>query len=153
MDGLNWVTYHNCMIWTFSSQQWGDHLTKTAITATYLIAGNINGQSPVARWNVEEAVAKQLIASSVPNHIFNRIKSQITTCNVWNTLQSIYQTRLKMIMVDLGKKLQGIKCADNEDVHTHFTKLNDLCEQLSAMGKILDDDKYASILLVSLPTS
>jgi hypothetical protein len=74
------------MIWTFSLQQWGDHLTSTAITATYLIAGNINGQSLVARWNAEEAVAKQLIASSVPNHIFNWIKSQITICDVWNTL-------------------------------------------------------------------
>jgi gag-polypeptide of LTR copia-type len=58
-----------------------------------------------------------------------------------------------MIMVDLGKKLQSIKCGDNEDVHAHFTKLNDLHEQLLAMGKILGDDEYASILLRSLPTS
>src|SRR6267142_2035479 len=58
-----------------------------------------------------------------------------------------------MIVVDLGKKLQNIKCGDDNDIRIHFTKLDNLCEQLSAMGKILGDDEYASILLGSLPTS
>ena len=58
-----------------------------------------------------------------------------------------------MIVVDLSKKLQNIKCGDNDNVHTHFTKLDDLREQLSAMRKILGDNEYALILLRSLPTS
>jgi hypothetical protein len=102
---------------------------------------------------MEEAVAKQLITSSVPDHIFNWIKSQITVCDIWNTLQSIYQIRSKMIMVDPGKKLQSIKCSDDKDVCAHFTKLDDSCEQLLAMGKILGNNEYALILLGSLPTS
>ena len=102
---------------------------------------------------MEEATAKQLIASSVPDHVFNQIKMQITATDVWNTLQALYQTRSKMIVVDLSKKLQNIKCSDDDDVCTHFTKLDNLHEQLSAMGKILGNNEYASILLGSLPTS
>jgi gag-polypeptide of LTR copia-type len=146
-DGLNWVTYCDRMIWTFSSRRWSDHLTNTAITQAYIDAGNVNGQSPQTRWDAEEAAAKQLIASSVPDHVFNRIKTQTTTRDVWNTLRSLYQTRSKMIVVDLGKKLQGTKCNDDDDVRAHFTKLNDLREQLAAMGKTIDDDEYSSILL------
>jgi len=58
-----------------------------------------------------------------------------------------------MIAVDLGKKLQNIKCGNNNDICAHFTKLDDLHKQLSAMGKILGNNEYASILLRSLPTS
>jgi len=128
-------------------------LTSTAITQEYINVGNINGQTPQSRWDTEEATAKQLIASSIPDHVFNRIKMQITATDVRNTLRAHYQTRSKMIMVDLGKKLQNIKCGDDDDVCAHFTKLDNLREQLSAMGKILGDDKYTSILLGSLPTS
>jgi len=128
-------------------------LTSTTITQEFIDTGDINGQTPQSRWDVEEATAKQLIASSIPDHIFNWIKMQIIATDVWNTLRALYQTRSKMIMVNLGKKLQNIKCSNDDDVHAHFTKLNNLREQLSAMGKILGDDEYASILLGSLPTS
>jgi hypothetical protein len=56
-------------------------------------------------------------------------------------------------VVDLGKKLQGTKCSEEDDVRAHFTKLNDLREQLSTMGEDVDDDEYSSILLGSLPPS
>src|ERR1700730_18037163 len=72
---------------------------------------------------------------------------------VWDTLKSLYQTRSKMIMVDLGKKLQGTTCSEEDDMRAHFTKLNDLRDQLSAMGKYIGDDEYSSILLGSLPPS
>ena len=72
---------------------------------------------------------------------------------VKHTLSPLYQTRSKIIVVDLGKKLQNIKCDKNKNVYAHFTKLNNLHEQLSAMGKILSDNEYSLILLGSLPTS
>ena len=152
-DGLNWVTYRDRMIWAFSSRRWSDHLTTSILPVNYILAGNINGQTPQDRWDAEEAAAKQLIASSIPDHVFNRIKSKTTAMEVWDTLKSLYQTRSKMIVVDLGKKLQGTRCSEEDDVRAHFTKLNDLREQLSAMGKDVDDDEYSSILLGSLPPS
>src|ERR1700730_15420933 len=61
MDGLNWVTYHDRMIWAFSSHHWSEHLTTSALPARYTLAGDINGQTPQDHWNAEEAGAKQLI--------------------------------------------------------------------------------------------
>jgi len=48
--------------------------------------GNINGQTLQSRWDAEEAAAKKLITSSIPDHVFNQIKMQITATDVWNTL-------------------------------------------------------------------
>ena len=58
-----------------------------------------------------------------------------------------------MITVDLGKKLQSAKLGDEDDACAHFTQLMDLQEQLASMGKTLDDNEFASILLGLLPPS
>jgi hypothetical protein len=125
----------------------------TTIPATYIAAGTINGLTPDQRWAAKEAAAKNMIAASVPDHVFNRIKNKTTTMEVWAAMKAIYQTRSKIITVDLGKKLQSARLGDEDDAHAHFTWLVDLREQLASMGKTLDDDEFASILLGSLPTS
>ena len=152
-DGSNWVTYRDRMTWAFNSRLWGDHLTNASVTPAYIAVGDVNGQTPAQRWAAEEAAAMNMIAASVPNQVFNRIKSKTNTMEVWNTVKAIYQTRSKMHKVDLGKKLQNAKLGDEDDAHAHFTWLVDMREQLAAMGKNLDDDKFASILLGSLPPS
>jgi gag-polypeptide of LTR copia-type len=92
MDGLNWVTYRNCMLWAFASRQWSHHLDTITVPPSYINTGIVNRQTPQEHWDVEEAAARQLIASSVPDHIFNQIKSKNTTHKVWDTLKSLYQT-------------------------------------------------------------
>ena len=153
MDGSNWVTYRDRMIWAFNSRQWDSHLTTTTIPTTYTAAGVVNGLDPNQRWNAEEAVAKNMMATSIPDHVFNRIKSKTSTMEVWNAIKALYQTRSKMITVDLGKKLQNTKLGDKDNAQAHFTQLMNLREQLASMGKTLNDDEFASILLGSLPPS
>jgi hypothetical protein len=45
------------------------------------------------------------------------------------------------------------RCGEMDNVHTHFDQLADLCEQLTTMGKEIDDINYMDILLASLPPS
>ena len=58
-----------------------------------------------------------------------------------------------MITVDLSKQLLNTKLGDDEDARAHLTCLQDLQEQLTSMGKTIDDDEFASIILGSLPPS
>jgi hypothetical protein len=153
MDRSNWVTYRDRLTWAFNSRLWSDHLMGTTTPATYIAAGTINRLTPDQRWEAEEAAAKNMIAASVPDHIFNHIKNKTTAMEVWTTVKAIYQTRSKMITVDLSKKLQSARLGNEDDAHTHFTWLVDLQEQLASMGKTLDNNEFASILLGSLPTA
>jgi gag-polypeptide of LTR copia-type len=149
-DGANWISYRDRMIWAFDNRRWSEHLTNDAVPATWVTIGTI---TPQQRWEAEEASTKNLIAASVPDHVFNRIKSKTNTKEIWDAIKEIYQKRSKMITVDLGRKLQSTKLSDNEDARAHFTHLSDMREQLSSMGKTIDDDEFASILLGSLPPS
>src|ERR1700677_4769042 len=135
------------MVWNFNSCRWADHLAGPTIPQTYINAGIVNGQDPDQCWASEEAAAMNMIAASVPDHVFNCIKSKTNTHKVWNVVKAIYQTPLKMITVDLGKKLQSAKMDDDDDARVHLTQLQDLREQLASMGKNYDSDEFASILL------
>ena len=42
-------------------------------------------------------------------------------------------------------------CGDDNDIHAHFAKLANICEQLVAMGQSIVDQQYANILLALLP--
>ena len=114
-DGSNWVTYRDRMIWAFNSQWWSSHLTNTTTPAAYTAAGNINGLDPGQCWEAEEAAAMNLTATSVPDHVFNHMKSKMSTMEVWNVVKALYQSRSKMITVDLGTKLQNIKLGDEDN--------------------------------------
>ena len=59
---------------------------------------------------------------------------------------------MTMIVVDMMRKLQNMKCGEDIDVRAHFTKLDNMRNQISAMGKNFMDEEYASILLGSLPS-
>src|SRR6266404_3390892 len=152
-NGTNWVTYRDHMQWAFNLSRWLEHLTNVTVTPTYIAEGDINGRSPQQQWGDHEAGAMQMIAATVPDHIFNRIKSKPNTTELWGALKAIYQTKTKMSVVDLGQKLQNIRCDEDGNIHAHFNLLSDMREQLTSMGKTTDDDEFMSILLASLPPS
>jgi hypothetical protein len=91
-DGSNWVTYWDCMLFAFNSRRWMAHLNSPTIPAAYTAVGDINGVTPDERWASEEAAASQLIAASVPDHVFNRIKTKANTMEIWDTVKAIYQS-------------------------------------------------------------
>ena len=111
-DGSNWVTYRDRMTLTFRSRQWSLHFTTTTTPQSYTAAGDINGQTLGQRWSNEEDMAMDLIASTVPDQVFNRVKTHTTTMDMWNAIKAIYQTRLEVATIDLRLKLQGTKLAD-----------------------------------------
>src|SRR5216684_9317019 len=55
--------------------------------------------------------------------------------------------------MDLMNKLQFSKCAEGDNLCTHFLDLTNLCAQLSTMGKSFSDEDFATILLRSLSDS
>ena len=152
-DGSNWVVYRNRMIWAINLRQWSEHLTRATVPPSYITAGIINGLTPDQRWEAEEASAKHLIAVSVPDDVFNCIKTKPNAMEVWRAVETFYLSRTKYIRVDLDKKLQNAKLDSEGDVRAHFMSLTDLREQLSSMGKHYDEDEFAAILLGSLPSS
>ena len=96
---------------------------------------------------------KQAIAALVPDSIFNRIKGSMRTKDVWDVLKALFEGRTQMIVVDLCRQIQSLKCGEDDNVRTHFDNIANLHKQLATMGKTIPDDEYALILLGSFPSN
>jgi gag-polypeptide of LTR copia-type len=149
-DGANWVTYCDWIMWALDVKGLLEHLMSNTITSEYSVAGTVNGLVPEARWKRNEAMVKQLVASSVSDMVFTQIKAKKAK-EVWDQLQALYKGWSKLVLVDLCKQLQNICCGTDDDICAHFNKLTDLKEQLAAMGASIMDEEYVNILLRSLP--
>ena len=115
-DGSNWVTYRDCMLWAIDLRSLSEHLTNATITATYTTVGTVGSVTPQMRWSGDQAMVKQLIAISVPNTIFNRIKTGTTAKDVWDALRRLYEGHTMLIMIDLRRWLQTMPCGEDKSV-------------------------------------
>ena len=98
------------------------------------------------------SIITELIAESVPDTVLSKIRFKTNAMEIWTTLKGLYEGHTTMIVVDMTRKLQNTKCGEDDDVHAHFTKLDNMRDQISAMGKNFSNEEYASILLGSLPS-
>ena len=96
---------------------------------------------------------KHAITASVPDSEFNKIKTSMHAKDAWDTLKVLFKGRLQMITVDLCRKIQSLKCGEDENICTHLDNVANLCEQLATMGTTIPDNEYTSILLGSIPSS
>jgi hypothetical protein len=150
-DGSNWVTYRDRMLWTIGLHNLIPHITHDTITPEYTAAGDVGILTPQQWWDLDQCIVKQLISTSVPDTVFNSIKSGTTAKNVWDELKTLYEGCTTLILVDLGRRLQTMHCTEEDSVHDHFEKLADLCEQLTVMGRSVPDVEFAQILMGLLP--
>ena len=152
-DGTNWVVYRDRMAWAMESRALADHLTNQTMPQAYATAGVVNGLDAPTRWALGEAAVKQAIAASVPDSVFMRIRGGTRAMDVWDELRALFEGRTQMIVVDLRRQLQNLKCGDKDNVRTHFDNIANLREQLAAMGTTIPDNEYTSILLSSIPST
>ena len=115
-NGLNWVTYYDCITWLFQTCKWSEHLTNDQVTQSYVTAGDINGVTPAQFWEAEECIITQLITESVPNTVLSKIWFKTNTMEIFTTLKGLYKGHTTMIMVDMTRKLQNTKCREDDDV-------------------------------------
>src|ERR1700761_4803943 len=142
-DGSNWV-YRDRMIWAMDSRDLADHLTNDTMPTTYGAAGTVGGVMAPTQWVASKRTLKHTIAALVPDSVFNKIKSSTRAKDAWDALKALFEGRSQMIAVDLHRKIQSLKCGEDENVCTHLNNVANLHEQLATMGTTIPDSKYAS---------
>jgi len=173
-DGSNWITYKDRLRWVLDARGLSSHLddnvsepqpstvaTESSTTTptqpppdalSQLTADEQHGYiTRLEKWHVSEATIKQCIASTVPDSIFNRVKSKKTAKEVWDAVGEIFEGRSLMVAIDLRQKMQNLRCGENDNAQTHFDTLCDMNEHLPSMGVTLADHKFSSIIITSLP--
>jgi hypothetical protein len=152
-DGSNWENYRDRMILIVKSHKWKDHLTNTSPTKRYIDGGTISGATPDERWEDDEAALMNLIASSIPDSAFNKIKDKSNAKEAWEALKELHEKRSPMVAIELRWRIGNIRCGDDENLRTHLENLQVMKEKLASLGSNIPELEFAYILLRSLPPS
>ncbi len=162
-DGMNWTFYRDHFIFTAKAAQLNDYLIETAAPPSVPVPANlanptkeetdsINCHTGVVRlWKANEAIMKQALASTIPDSLFLKVKGELSAGRMWKKVKEEFEKRLKMMTVDLRRKLQEERCPKNGDVEAHLLIFKALRKELTTMSADPGDDNFIAILLGSLP--
>src|SRR5262245_24069294 len=153
-DISNWIEYRDRLQWALDARGILPHLLGTATipepVATTPDTGHetpssttsttaepsktLDGRALAIFFNEKDyktgqAQVKQAIAATIPTSIFNKIKTKKLASDVWDALVAHCQERSGMISVDLRRKMQELRCGEQENVRTHLEKLADMYER------------------------
>ncbi|PSR87021.1 hypothetical protein PHLCEN_2v5279 [Hermanssonia centrifuga] len=180
VSGSNWIIYKDRLQFAADARGYLDHLdgSKTSpiapVSPTPLLSSPAPDPKAIAayeadekkykedlvtfekdetKWKRGEGIMKQLIAGTIPDSLFIKLRHQTNARNMWLALGSEFQNKSRMVSVDLRRRLQDVRCGEKDDLQTHFLKLRTMRENLAAMGHPPADDDFYAIILGSLPPS
>ncbi|TBU36050.1 hypothetical protein BD309DRAFT_825181, partial [Dichomitus squalens] len=109
VGGSNWVLYKERLTWAADAKGLVGHLDGTSIepvappspagtSTTAPVGGTATG---LATWKKGEAIVKQLIASTIPDSLFMKVRAKGTARAIWQALASEFEKRSRMVSLDL----------------------------------------------------
>ena len=169
VSGQNWVLYKERFFWALDAHAILDHVDGTGEEPKDPVpkesrekekplsddekALEKEWRKELKEWKQGEAIAKQQIASSIPDSLFMKIRTKGSASEIWKELENHFQKRSRMVSVDLRRRIQEVRCAEKGDMIAHFATLRTMREDLAAMGQSLTEDDFYAIILGSLPSS
>src|SRR5277367_5246867 len=161
-DGSNWVIFKDRFLYAAEAASLKDHVDGTR-AAPVAPSGSstkplpedamADHQAALTKWNIDEAIIRQAIASSISDSLFLEVRKQDTALKMWEAVRNQREKKSRMVTVDLRRKLQAEKCAEQGDVRAHLNKLQAMREDLASMGGSISDEDFTSIILGSIPLS
>lgn len=104
-------------------------------------------------WVKTDDKAKATIFLSLSQNVLFNVHNESSTKEVWDKLQSMYETASTANKIFIMKKLYKLKMKDGTAMSNHINDLNTLLCQATSVGMTQDDESKAIILLCSLPDS
>ena len=168
VSGTNWVLYKERFFWALDARAILDHVDGSGKEPVDPISESARKEPKLSdadkvlekewktemkEWKQGEAIAKQQIASSIPDSLFMKVRTKGTAHEIWRELENHFQNRSRMVSVDLRRRIQEVRCAEKGDMIAHFATLRSMREDLAAMGHALKEDDFYAIILGSLPSS
>jgi hypothetical protein len=162
-DGSNWVIFKDRFLYAAAAASLSSHIDGTGVAPSPLAYSGMlteeerkkteEYEANLFRWQSDEAIIKQAIASLISDSLFLEVRKKETARDMWEAVKSQREKKSRMVTVDMRRRLQAEKCAEKGDVHTHLNKLLALREDLASMGGSITDEDFTTIVLGSIPQS
>lgn len=163
VSSTNWVIFKSRFTWVLDAHGILDHIDGTGEEPVDPIPeadrkkplteeqGKLDTEwrKDVKEWKQGEAIAKQQIASSIPDSLFVKVRAKGTAYEIWTELGKHFEKRSQI----LRRRIQELQCADKGSIMDHFATLCTMREDLASVGESLTENNFYTIIMGSLPPS
>jgi hypothetical protein len=162
--GSNWVVWKH-RIQTLIEAKWLahhlDHSTPPPPKPGALVEGATGEDTKIydkaviswKEWRQADLEVRHYIISTIPDALVIKTLNATPTKALWEAIIQECEIMSKPYQAEVLRRLQNERCAEGEDVRSHFAKMLKFHGELAATGKTVTDDHFTSILTNSLPTS
>ena len=123
VSGTNWVIYKERFMWALDARGIVDHVDGTSSEPVDPVPKEARADAKglseaqtklddewkkeLKEWKTGEAVAKQQIASTIPDSLFLKIRTKDSASAIWKALEDHFQKRSQMVAIDLRRRIQN----------------------------------------------
>jgi len=108
---------------------------------------------PTDRWRAKDRKARAHIGLLLEDSQLHLIRKEQTARGMWTVLKAYHEKSTLSNKVNLLKKLCSLKLTENGDMETHLAQMENLIDQLSALGETLAEQLTVALFLSSLRDS
>ena len=105
----------------------------------------------LAEFKKLNAKAKRLILDGIRDHIIPHVRGKDYAHEMWATLISLYQSSNENRKMVLREKLKTIKMTKSEGVVAYLTRINNVSDELAAIGDTVAPTELVRIAIQGLP--
>ena len=101
----------------------------------------------LARHKKSDAKAKLIILDGVKDHLIPHLIKKNTTWDMWEAVKALFQKKNKNWKMIYREKLRDIKMIDGEIVILYLTRVQQVCDELSAIANDVPEAEFVRIAL------
>jgi hypothetical protein len=96
---------------------------------------------------------KRIIADSIKDHLIHHISSLSSPKQMMDTLTCLFEGRNINRRMNLRSQLKNVKMQKSKTIHSYFSRVNQIKEQIEAIGDSIEGEEMVMTTLNVLPRS
>jgi hypothetical protein len=111
------------------------------------------GDEAKEKYKKDMVRAKRIIADSIKDHLIHHISSLSSPKQMMDTLTRLFEGSNINRRMTLRSQLKNVKMQNSETIHSYFSRVNQIKEQIEAIGDSVEGEEMVMTTLNGLPRS
>lgn len=105
----------------------------------------------IVEWRKKDFKAQKVFATSLGQQPLLHIMNCKNSCEMWNKLHGVYEQKSVCSIHFLQQRFFNFIKDPNDDITTHISKIEEVVQQLSDLGVVIEESMVVTKILMTLP--
>jgi hypothetical protein len=111
------------------------------------------GDEAKAKYKKDMMKAKRIIANSIKDHLIHHVPSLSSPKQMMDTLTHLFEGSNINRRMTQRSQLKNVKMQNSKTIHSYFSRVNQIKEQIEAIGDSVEGEEMVMTTLNGLPRS